>query len=68
MAVQYVVTREEFLSLIDQLKLETMNKENVLRIDYIKSPTPEDIHRSFHFVVVRWIQSMGCSAVRGITP
>lgn len=66
MAKQYVVTEEEFLSLIDQLKLQSMQANNVMRADYDKPPTADDIHRAFHYVAVRWVQAMGCSAVRGI--
>lgn len=65
MAKQYVVTEEEFLSLIDQLKLQSMQSANVLRADHDKPPTADDIHRAFHYVAVRWVQAMGCSAVRG---
>lgn len=68
MAIQYIVTREEFLSLIDQLRLTGMQERNLLSSRAGSPPTQEDIHRAFHFVVVRWIQAMGCSAVRGIEP
>lgn len=67
MAKVFIVTEEEFLSLIDQLKLQTMIADNVMREDYTKPPTVSDIHRSFHYVAVRWVQAMGCSAVRGIS-
>lgn len=55
MARQYVVTEEEFMSLIESLKLEKMEKyyENGF------SQEIQDMHRSFHYHVVRWVQDMG---------
>lgn len=68
MAKVYIVTEEEFHSLIDQLKLESFNEHNIMRTnpDDIAGPQRvRDIHRAFHYVAVRWVQTMGCTAVRG---
>jgi hypothetical protein len=65
MAIQYVVTEEEMLSLIDQLKLTAMQDAGHFRnfkepnADHSTPPQIADIHRAFHFVVVRWVQAMG---------
>jgi hypothetical protein len=65
MAVQYVVTEEEFLSLIDQLKIERLKRDNISSCDG-KTPDQmrDSIHRGFHFVVTRWVQAMGCKGYR----
>lgn len=62
---QYVVTEEEFMSLIESLELVALRKNNMMREDLTKPPTFEDIHRSFHYVVVRWVQKMGFGGHRG---
>jgi hypothetical protein len=59
MAIQYVVTEEEMLSLIDQIKLVTMQDNNIWREDLSKPVTADEMHRAFHYVVVRWVQAMG---------
>ena len=64
MAKQFVVTEEEFMSLIESLEIHALRKNNIMREDYSKPATHEDIHRSFHYVVVRWVQKMGADAVR----
>lgn len=66
MARQYVVTEEEMLSLIDQLKLEALRDNNVCHVDPNMKPADlrDSIHRGFHFVVVRWVQAMGFSGIR----
>ena len=65
MARQYVVTEEEFMSLVESLELAALRKHNMLRDDMTKPPSWDDIHRSFHHVVVRWVQQMGFNARRG---
>lgn len=62
---QYVVTEEEFMSLIESLELEALRKHNIMREDYSKPPTHDDFHRAFHYVVVRWVQNMGFKGHRG---
>ena len=64
MAKQYVVTNEEFMSLIESLELVALRKANMMREDMSQPPRFEDIHRAFHYVVVRWVQAMGADAVR----
>lgn len=63
MAKVYIVTEEEMLSLIDQLKIEAMEAKNHKPAE---CATPQEMHRAFHYIVVRWAQAMGFSAVRGI--
>lgn len=64
MAKQYVITEEEFMSLIESLELVKLRKANVIRDNMKEPPSWEDIHRSFHYVVVRWIQEMGFGGIR----
>ena len=67
MAKVYIITEEEMHSLITQLKLESMSECNILTKDpndYDKPATMKDCHRAFHFVVVRWGQSVGFSMGR----
>jgi hypothetical protein len=62
---QYVVTEEEFMSLIESLELVALRKHNMIRDDMSKPPSWDDLHRSFHYVVVRWVQKMGFGGHRG---
>ena len=60
MAIQYVVTEAELMSLIEQLELAALRAcsshvENAL----IHRTDIEDLHRTFHFYVVRWVQDIG---------
>jgi len=64
MAKQYVVSEEEFMSLIESLELHALRKNNFIRDDMGKPPTFEEIHRTYHYVVVRWVQAMGFGGVR----
>ena len=60
MAVQYVVTAEELQSLIDRLELVKLRKEGHFRgMSNDEIAKLDDMHRSFHFEVVRWVQEMG---------
>lgn len=59
MAIQYVITEEEMQSLIDHLELSKMRDQNIWRSDPSKPATADDMHRAFHFVVVRWAQAVG---------
>ena len=62
---QYVVTEEEFMSLLESLELASLRNDNVIRDDPSKPPTADDMHRAFHFVVTRWVQNMGFKGHRG---
>jgi hypothetical protein len=70
MAKQYVVTEEEFHSLIDSLMLADYSRPHKNNPDNLLTPQEANrlnsVHRHFHHYVVRWIQAMGCSGVRGI--
>lgn len=65
MAKQYVVTEEEFMSLIESLELEALRKHNIVRADPSTPPSWDELHRAFHFVAVRWVQKMGFGGHRG---
>lgn len=62
---QYVVTEEEFMSLIESLELVALRKANMMRDDPTKPPSWDDLHSAFHYVVVRWTQKMGFGGHRG---
>lgn len=64
MARQYVVTEEEMRSLLNSLELRSMQDNNMLREDADKPPTMAGVHRAFHYVAVRWMQSVGFSGLR----
>lgn len=74
MARQYVITEEEMQSLIDSLELHRLRQDNVCNptrhlddawrnlSDKEKAnigAAVDSLHRGFHFVAVRWAQSMG---------
>lgn len=64
MAKQYVITEEEMKSLLNRLELKSMQGDNMMREDLTKPPTMADTHRAFHYVVVRWMQSIGFNGLR----
>lgn len=66
MAIQYIVTETEMLALLDQLKLTAMqevghfrNWQDIKDLANERPPQLADLHRAFHFVVVRWAQEIG---------
>ena len=61
MAKQYVITEEEFLSLLESLELHKLRRNNVCETE---TPTADDLHRGFHYVTVNWIQQMGFTSCR----
>jgi hypothetical protein len=66
MAIQYVVTEEEMLSLIDSLKLAEFELKD--RPDQFiganGKPDVNGMHKAFHYRVVRWAQSVGFKGYR----
>lgn len=65
MARQYVITEEEMMSLIEQLELAKLRQEaNHAPQAIIHKTDYEDMHRTFHFYVVRWAQKMGFDGYR----
>lgn len=58
-----IIDDKDARALLDKLELAAMNKDNILRSDYTKPVTVEDIHRAFHYVVVRWLQEQGADVV-----
>lgn len=66
MARQYVVTEEEMLSLIESIELGKMRQMNEHAPQAtIHKQDIDDIHRQFHYIVVRWVQAMGFKGHRG---
>ena len=58
-----IVSDAELNALLDKLKLESMRDDN--HIGRPNDPTVDAVHRAFHYVVVRWIQSVGGEVSRG---
>ena len=73
MARIYVITEPEMQALLDQLEMTSMVDKNQLiggcstddRRRQYEALSPEeknrlnDVHRAFHYIVVRWAQEMG---------
>ncbi len=65
MAVQYVVTEEELLSLIESLELNKLREMDRHALNSsIHKQDIGDLHRAFHYVTVRWVQSIGFKGFR----
>lgn len=56
----YQLTDNDIIGLMESLTLKHMEQANVLRVspDLMGQPV-NDIHSAYHFVVVRWLQSIG---------
>ena len=65
MALQYVVTEEEMLSLIESLELAKLReRDSHATQSSIHRQDIDDMHRRFHHVTVRWAQSVGFHGYR----
>jgi hypothetical protein len=58
-----IIDDKDALALLDQLDLARMRSEND-KYPSDAPPTFAEIHRTFHYVVVRWLQEQGASCVR----
>jgi hypothetical protein len=56
---------KDAIALLDRLKLEKLEGQRTRWTDGEQRQLAEDIHRSFHYHVVRWLQEQGASCVRG---
>lgn len=65
MTIQYIVTEEEMLSLVEGLELAKLRQMNAHAPQApIHKQEIDDIHRQFHYVAVRWVQSIGFRGYR----
>lgn len=65
MAKQYVITEEEMLSLIESLELAKLREMDAHAPNsIIHKPDVDSLHRKFHYVAVRWAQSVGFDGYR----
>lgn len=71
MARVYMITETEMQSLMDQLELSSMadknifiSKERLAKVSEETRTSISDMHRSFHYVCVRWAQEMGFKGYR----
>lgn len=65
-----IVDEKDVLAFLDQLKLATFDDycgrtSEIYGISVeVRKAMVEEIHRRFHYVVVRWLQEQGASCVR----
>lgn len=65
MSIQYVVTPEEMQGLIDSLDLARLReRDNHAPNSVVHKQDIDNLHRTFHFYVVRWTQAMGHKGFR----
>lgn len=65
---QYVVTEEEFMSLIESIRLERFEIFDGSPRKFIAAdgtPDAAAMHKAFHYRVVSWVQRMGFAGHRG---
>ena len=54
-----IISDVEARALLDKLKLTVLTPKHLLT----DTTTLEDMHRTFHYVVCRWLQEMGADVV-----
>jgi hypothetical protein len=59
MAKVFIVTEQDFKTLIASLELTYLRHNNFILDDPNRPPTTEDIWRAFNMVAVRWVQKQG---------
>lgn len=59
-----IISDADARALLDQLKLTSLQADNIMRDDHDRPPTVSEIHRAFHYVVTRWLQEQGADCVR----
>lgn len=57
-----IISDAEARALLDRLELTAL-RHNVLRDNPERPVTIEDMHRTFHYVVTRWLQEHGADCV-----
>lgn len=61
-----IIDEKDVQALLNELKLEKMSGGTGRRWgDPNNPPTVDEMHRAFHYIVVRWLQEQGASCVRG---
>ena len=59
-----IIDDKDARELIASLELERLRKNHPTLFAPEKTPTHDDMHRLFHYVVVRWLQDQGCNTIR----
>lgn len=68
-----IIEDKDSLALLASLKLQRLDADNVFHVkekpegwteEQWRKDVVDGLHRSFHFVVVRWLQEQGCNVVR----
>lgn len=59
-----IISDMDARALLDKLKLESMHEAGHFRgVDPAKPPDIASVHRTFHYVVCRWLQEQGADVV-----
>ena len=59
-----IISDAESLALLDSLELAKLREANLYPNDATKRAAMEEAHRCFHYVVCRWLQSVGAETVK----
>lgn len=59
-----IITDAESLALLDSLELTKLREANLCRNTETNREAMEEAHRVYHYVVTRWLQSVGAETVR----
>lgn len=59
-----IISDQDARALVDRLELAKYHEQHIMRRDPDKSPTADEMHRWFHFVVVKWLQEQGADVTR----
>lgn len=58
-----IISDTDARALLDKLRLTALTGSNTFRFDPTRPPSMEDMRRTFHYVVVRWLQEQGADCV-----
>jgi hypothetical protein len=58
-----IISDMDARALLHSLELVSLRRDNFLRDDPTRPPTVNDMHRTFHYVVTKWLQEQGADCV-----
>jgi len=58
-----IISDMDARALLHSLELNSLRKNNIMSSDPKRPPTVDDMHRSFHYVVTKWLQEQGADCV-----
>ncbi len=59
-----IIEDKDARALLDSLKLESLRKDRPKYAESAGMSTVDTIHRTFHYIVVQWLQDQGANVVR----